>query len=215
MVHIITVLGLTAFEHRVFGSKEPWVVVLAGIHGEEPAPVVAVHSMLPIIDKWPFPFLIIPNANPAGIVKGKRLPEWSENASPLADIVFREELNDGRDIRLMLDLHEDSSAAGPYLFGHGGGVSVVYLRNLLYAAGVDFPADLKAWWEKDEPVLPIEGGIVWEYQDESIDDLVATAGADVVVVETPTTWELDRRVGLHARILAAVPDLYKMLTNAA
>jgi len=213
-VRITTILGLTAFEKRDWPTTKPCVVILAGIHGEEPAPVVAVHSMLPTIDTWPFPVLVIPNANPAGIVKGKRLPDWSVNASPLADIVFREELNDGRDIRLMLDLHEDSSAVGPYLFGHGGGVSVVYLRNLLYASGVEFPADLRAWWEKDEPKLPIEGGIVWDFQDESIDDLVATVGADVVVVETPTAWELDRRVGLHSRILAAVPDLYKLLTDA-
>lgn len=163
--------------------------------------------MLPEMEAWKIPLVIIPCANPAGIVTGKRLPAWSKEKSPLASTIFREVLRERWEIGLFLDLHEDDKAPGPYIFGHNGTVAALELRNLLYGMGVEFPHGLSAWWEADQKPLVIEGGIVWDFEDGSIDDLMSEVSVSLVL-ETPTCWELDRRAMVHARAIAHVPALY-------
>jgi hypothetical protein len=203
-----SILGLPALVSTA-EERGPVAVILGGVHGEEPAPTLAILSMLPEMEHWTIPLVLIPNANPAGIVTGKRLPDWANNASPLASTIFREVLRERWEIGLFLDLHEDDHAPGPYIFGHNGSVAALDLRNMLYGCGVQFPGGLSDWWEADEKPLPIEGGIVWNYLDGSIDDLMSETGAVTIVVETPTSWDLDRRVMLHARAIAHVPVLYR------
>jgi len=204
-MNAISVLGITALEGR-FYNEQPCVVVLAGLHGEEPAPTVAVLSMLPEIERtWTFPYLVVPNANPAGIARGQPRSPFAAG-SVAANAAFREELTNGRTIGLFLDLHEDDRAPSVYLFGHEGTGYAISVRNMLYAAGVTFAKDLRAWWEKDEPRLDIEEGIIWDFQDGSIDDEMSLV-APSIVVETPSSMPLDFRVAVHCRVLAHVPVL--------
>jgi len=204
-MNAISVLGITALEGR-FYNEQPCVVVLAGLHGEEPAPTVAVLSMLPEIERtWTFPYLVVPNANPAGIAKGQPRSPFA-SGSVAANAAFREELTNGRTIGLFLDLHEDDRAPSVYLFGHEGTGYAISIRNMLYASGVTFAKDLRAWWETDMPKLEIEEGIVWDFQDGSVDDEMSLV-APSVVVETPSSMPLEYRVAIHCRVLAHVPVL--------
>jgi len=198
-----SILGITAFESDHMGSG---VVVLAGLHGEEPAPTIAVLSMLPEIEAtWGFPYLIVPNANPAGVAKNEPRSPFAAG-SVAANPAFREELMNERQVGLFLDLHEDSTAPSVYLFGHEGTGYAISIRNMLYASGVTFAKELRAWWEKDMPKLEVEEGIVWDFQDGSIDDEMSVV-APSVVVETPLSLPLEYRVAVHCRVLAHIPVL--------
>jgi hypothetical protein len=204
----LTILGIPAIE---FYGNGPSVVLLAGLHGEESAPPVAVQAMMPIIESWDFPVLVIPNANPAGIVQGKRKPDWLTNGSIGADDLFAAEIERSRDVALLVDLHEDEKATMPYLFGYGSREVTISLRNALYGIGVEFPKSIRKWWSKKVQAVNTFEGIIWDDEDESVDARLETKAS--IVVETPIAWPLAYRVAVQCFVISQVPLLYQRLAE--
>jgi hypothetical protein len=174
-------------------DKYPWFI--AGVHGDEPAPVVALASRMQAIQER-HAFVIIPMANPTGLATQTRYGNRG----------VRDGFDFTGDLRLLatnyppalvLDLHEDDGADidGIYVYYHG------YLNRGEYFL-TNFRKHGIPIMEKGRPRFhdeAIQGGLVIQNTpDNSIDDLLYNSfKGNVLVVETPTKWPFDHRVGVH------------------
>ena len=211
--------------------------LLAGIHGEEPAPSVAVSLSTAVLARLDMPVVVLPLCNPAGYSKGWRYPDSPERgkghsvgdsdhllpgkdgkprlprpASPQSAALTAKVLELARDYPpvLSVDLHEDDHLSAGYIYSQGprGCADPAAGAVMRKMRELGYPIKLSGRTDFDEE---IRDGIVCGVQDGSIDELIASAGGrSVLVVETGSMkMGLERRVRLHRAIIGMLPELFK------
>ncbi|MFA6317773.1 MAG: hypothetical protein WC943_10175 [Elusimicrobiota bacterium] len=192
---------------RVLRSKRkgPAVWVLAGIHGEEPAPPNAVlqsRARLDALARNGIPIVVFPLCNPVGYAKGWRYPDAArapghsvgdsdhllfgaegkprapKAASAQADALTAKVLKLAKDYPpvLSLDLHEDDELEAGYLYSQGP-------KGRSDPAAAAVVARMR---ELGIPVMgsgktrfgeAVENGVIADVSDGSIDELIASTAA--------------------------------------
>ncbi len=206
-------------------KKGPALWLLAGIHGEEPAPPDAVSLSTAELSGLGTPAVVFPLCNPAGYAKGWRYPDSPERgkghsvgdsdhllpgqdgkpraaaaASPQAAALTAKVLELAKDYppRLSVDLHEDDSLPAGYVYSQGpqGCADPAAKAVLGRMKQLGYPIKLSGRTDFAEP---IQDGIVCGVRDGSIDELIASApgpaGRSVIVVETSSM-----KMGLERRV---------------
>lgn len=109
---------------RSCGSDQPQVLLVGGIHGDEPAGVEAAVRWMEsgLADRWPVDWLVLPCANPCGWLVDRRTASANHDlnrsfnlAECCAEIQVIRAALAGRRFRFSMDFHEDCDAPGYYL----------------------------------------------------------------------------------------------------
>lgn len=187
--------------------------VIAGVHGEEPAPLAAVADRAYEIVAGEWASVIIPMANPTGVVMRERLGSrgarggW-EFTNDLYSLI------QAMPPTIVLDLHEDSAFdEGAYLYHLGPNdwlPSVIIER--WKRAGVPVAEEGRPRF-LDQEIY--RGLAFYQGDDGSIDDMFYRAtGCDVITAETPTYWDPDYRIGAHVLAIDAIMRVLRKGANA-
>lgn len=124
-------------------KKGPAIYLISGIHGEEPAGVVALSLNIDFLNKLAkkIPIIIFPLCNPKGYFLNKRYPEKGKSVGSsehfllnkkskarlsrpenlLAFLITKKVVQLSKDYPpiFSLDFHEDRSYTYPYIYSHG------------------------------------------------------------------------------------------------
>ena len=178
----------------------PEVLITAGVHGDEPAGVETVFSMLET-RAFPQParYLIWPCLNPYGFMHDQRendagtdLNRILPNPAGTAMDIFQRTIA-GRRFHICLDLHEDWEAQGFYMYEgksdtqwHGPGI----LERVSQTGAIDTETD-----ESDIPLFPGLLQVDPAWGGRGLASFLLAGHADhVMIFETPTAWPLEQRV---------------------
>ena len=210
--------GLPVLERREDDGL-PEIYISAGVHGDEPAPPMAVIELL---GKQPFPgganYTIFPIINPEGLAAGTR-----ENAGgidlnrdygpqPLA-LETRTQLEwiGDRQFDLTLCLHEDSDGEGFYVYSHMVDPDAPDYPGIAIAAAAPFTG-IDQRTEIDE--MPASNGRMFppeDVMDRARTDLPEALrllwkhGARVsITTETPSTQPITARIAAQCAVVQAV-----------
>jgi len=194
MTHLFKIADTYAITQGQIHRPSFWLI--AGVHGEEPAPVVAVaKSLTDVFNISPIPTVAIPLANPSGIAMHQRFGDrgvrdgydFVVDADALATIMPP---------MFVLDLHEDDELeGGVYVYHHGkmdelpGYFLERFKENHVELLSLGYPRFT------DQEV--VDGLVIQQGEDNSIDEYLNLHGAEVLVVETPSKWLMEKRVGIH------------------
>ncbi|MGH7994973.1 MAG: M14 family metallopeptidase [Opitutaceae bacterium] len=140
--------ALLALTRRTPGPR-PRIYLSAGIHGDEPAPPLA---LLELLEAGAFDrradWLICPLLNPAGFLRSTRenaegvdLNRDYRNTRSREIAAHIQWLRRQPNFDLNLCLHEDWEAAGFYLYELNAGRRPSLAERIVAAVGVDFPID--------------------------------------------------------------------------
>lgn len=109
---------------RKFGGDKPQVLLVGGVHGDEPAGVEAAVSWMEsgVADRWPVDWLVLPCANPCGWSDDRRTASTNHDLNRSFNLaeccdeirIIRDALN-GKKFLFSMDLHEDCDAPGYYI----------------------------------------------------------------------------------------------------
>lgn len=239
---------------RVFHTKKkgPALWVLAGIHGEEPAPPNAVARDIARFDALAaqgIPVVLFPLCNPVGYVQGWRYPDSEgrsgaghsvgdsdhllpdkagrprlpKPASPQGGALTAKVLALSKEHPpvLSVDLHEDDTLAKGYLYSQGplGRKDPAAKAIIAEMRRLNTPIQLTGKSGFDEI---IEGGVIADVQDGSVDELLAAktvlaegrprpgpGARSAIVVETSTMKApIEERVRVHSAVIGLLESLY-------
>jgi len=205
MIHRLGDTFAITHDGDIFQSRKcPWFI--AGVHGDEPAPVVALASRMMQIQEYS-EFVIIPMANPTGLATNTRYGTRGvrDGFDFTADLRL---LATNYPPALVLDLHEDDGLDidGVYIYYHGYYNRGEYFLTNFKKHGIPI-------MEKGRPRFHDEaiqdGLVIQNTPDNSIDDLLYSLKGNVLVVETPTKWPFDHRIGVHRLAIdLALKEIY-------
>ena len=176
------------------------VLITAGVHGDEPAGVETVMSLLQeTAFRAPGNYLIWPCLNPFGFIHDQRenhaghdLNRILLNPAGTEMDVFKRTIA-GRRFDICLDLHEDWEAHGFYMYEGKAdaqwlGPSV--LERVSQTAAIDTETD-----ESDIPLFPGLLQVDPAWGGRGLASFLLDGHSDhVMIFETPTAWPLAQRV---------------------
>ncbi len=186
------------------------ILITGGMHGDEPAGVEAVLQFLErdntaLLNK--FSFLIIPCINPYGYVHNTRETvdgidiNRAFETEGVAEVTIIKKVLDKTQFSLAIDFHEDYDATGFYLYE--GKRDEKYMGpRLVTAAKAVGPLDPDDPGE-DAPDLT-EGvyKVATSWGTQGLTPyLLHFHSEHVIISETPTVWQLEKRAALHLTIL--------------
>jgi protein MpaA len=214
---ILLPLWLISFHH----AKNPRyrVLISAGIHGNEPAGVDCMFDFIESLSKnpqnfSPYNFIIIPIVNPWGWIHNIRFNkdgvdinrDFSSFNSQEAKIL--EQVLDGNEYDLMIDLHEDPSADGFYLYQYGRPDTAVCRRIIQKISEMGYPV------EQDTTMITLktDNGLidvpVWGQWYMALTRQLGLPGyyrlnncENVFTIETPTKLPLTARLTIQSTAL--------------
>ena len=215
-------IGLPVLERRA-GDAAPEIYIAAGVHGNEPAPPMAV---LDLLRRNAFPdnanYTLFPLINPSGLAAGTR--ESAEGIDLNRDYGLsprsyetRTQLDwiGGRQFGLTLCLHEDDEGEGFYIYSHArNGDAPDYPAIALAAAapftGIDPRTEIDGMPARNGRMFPPE-----DVMDHSRPDLPEALrlffhhGAEVTITtESPSTFPITNRIQAQCAVVEAILDEY-------
>jgi hypothetical protein len=193
--------------------REGTIYISAGIHGDEPAGTEALIAWAEdnVRTLRRRPFLLVPCINPWGLVNNVRLDSRRRDLNRsfqddnVAEIAALKRVMGRRRFSLGLTLHEDYDGMGIYIYEIQGAVPY-WGEALLETARPHVPADSRAIIEGREAV----GGLVRRELDMSFFKEIGLPEAvylhlqgcpRVFTVETPSEYDLDRRVRAQVAVI--------------
>lgn len=185
------------------------ILITGGIHGDEPAGPASVLRFLErdnthLLQR--FKFLILPCINPYGYVHNTRENKRgvdlnrSFEETGIAELDIVKKVIEGQRFDFCIDFHEDWEAKGVYFYEaqHNERWIGPKITHQIEKIG---PIDL----EMGESDLPITDGVFQvdpAWGDAGLAPYLFHFSADhVMVCETPTSWQLDRRTAAHLMAL--------------
>ena len=188
------------------------VLITGGVHGDEPAGVEAVLQFLERDNTEllkQFSFTIIPCVNPSGYVHETRETRndidinRAFETDNIVEVAIVKKILGQTQFSFAIDFHEDYDATGFYLYE--GKRDKQYIGpDLAIAAKVVGPIDPEDPNE-DEFATYLADGVyefsaAWGTQGLA-PYLLHFHSKHVIISETPTVWQLERRAALHLTIL--------------
>ena len=211
-------------EKIVLGSgNSKRVLISAGIHGDEPAGVEAICSLiegkeyLKFINSWEI--TLIPCINPFGYECGTRvnhegvdLNRQFKSVSPSREVALVKSVFHENPFDLTMELHEDEDSSGYYLY-HS------YASNLK----TDLPISVLTEVQKVMPVnsdtkidgLPARGGVIDRMSNfENMDwwpmalYALSKGSHTCLTLETALQFPMENRVGAHLKAIKTALDFF-------
>lgn len=186
------------------------VLITGGMHGDEPAGVEAVLQFLErdnatLLNK--FSFLIIPCINPYGYVHNTREAldgidiNRAFETQAVAEVAIVKEALGQTQFSLAIDCHEDYDATGFYLYE--GKQDEKYIGpKLATAAKAIGPIDPDDPGEDAPGIAEGVYKVATSWGTQGLTPyLLHFHSEHVIISETPTIWQLERRAALHLTIL--------------
>ena len=186
------------------------VLITGGVHGDEPAGVEAVLQFLTRANTErlkEFSFLVIPCINPYGYVHNTRETHGGVDINrafetdDVAEVALVKKILGQTQFSFAIDFHEDYDATGFYLYEGTRDENYIgpELAETAKAIGPIDPEDPG----EDAPNL-VEGvyKVATEWGTQGLAPyLLHFHSKHVIISETPTVWQLERRAALHLTIL--------------
>ena len=185
------------------------ILITGGIHGDEPAGPASVLRFLErdnIHLLQCFKFLILPCLNPYGYVHNTRENKQgvdlnrSFEETDIAEVDIVKETIKGQRFDFCIDFHEDWEAKGVYLYEAQRDeqwIGPEITRQIEKIGPID--------GEVGESDLPIADGVFQvdpAWGDAGLAPYLFHFSVDhVIICETPTSWQLDRRTAVHLMAL--------------
>ena len=150
-------------------SSKPVVLISAGIHGDEPAPVIALFELLNdgFFSTESFDWRIYPVLNPTGLKKGTRENakgidlnrDFLDTRSPEV-LAYKASLETEGSIDMSLNLHEDWEANGFYLYAlspnHARDYGEAILKSVGESGPIEHSESVDGHPSLDGLILPLE-----------------------------------------------------------
>ena len=209
---------LLAFTKHNPGPR-PRIYISAGIHGDEPAPSVALLSLIRegFFDDRANWFLC-PVINPTGLQIGTREDhqerdlnrDFLDRKTPEIHALTRW-LNRQPPFDLCICLHEDWESQGYYLYEVNRGTSPAYASEMLKAAKAAIPIETASTIDErpiDEPgiIRPVSDPLLRQDWPETI-YLINHHTSLGYTLETPSALPMEKRVRAHSlAVHAAIRD---------
>ena len=197
--------------HLASSARTPrCVLITGGMHGDEPAGVEAVLQFLARDNTAllkNFSFVVIPCINPYGYVHDTRETcngvdiNRSFETDDIAEVTILKKALNQTQFSFAIDFHEDYDATGFYLYE--GNRDEQYIGpELAAAAKAVGPLDPE---DPGEDAPDLAEGVYkvansWGTQGLA-PYLLHFHSKHVIISETPTVWQLERRAALHLTIL--------------
>lgn len=223
-LHIIGAVGEYPI-HRISlpnaSAKSPNILLTAGVHGDEPAGVETVLHLLESQEceiLAPFSFTIVPCVNPSGYVDNTRANRQGADINRsfeedgVAEVRLIKDLLQGQQIDCFIDLHEDWEAKGFYLYEgrrNKNWIGADIISAVEAIGPIDADGDIGGEEDnEDDSNEPISRGafaVAATWGTVGLAPYVLEYHAPhVLIFETPTSWEIDRRVAAHLAALKSV-----------
>jgi hypothetical protein len=192
------------------------ILITGGVHGDEPAGVEAAMRFLERDLGGPysrFAFTVVPCMNPTGYVAGTR--DTGEGADvnrsfDSADVpevnILRQALA-GQAFDCFVDFHEDWEATGFYLYE--GSREGPWLGDRI-AERIRTIGDIEPDDDEDDPAVS-EGvyRVATSWGTQGLAPYMLKHHASrALILETPTGWEIDRRIQVHLAALDTIIEHY-------
>ncbi|MFA5942606.1 MAG: succinylglutamate desuccinylase/aspartoacylase family protein [Candidatus Paceibacterota bacterium] len=185
-------------------DASPTLMIMAGCHGEEPAPPLALFKNYRLIaeaaEKYRVNVIIYPLVNPWGFSRDKRFnrqglscnTNWihPDRMSPTKEIAVIKKDMKKYAPKIFISMHEDSDTKGSFYFYSFG--DRTYEKYLLQAGKNHFPI------LKDGPFdgLEVKKGAVYELHDGTAEDYMSHRGRSTFscCTETPLVQPVSKRI---------------------
>ena len=203
-------------------SNKPVILISAGIHGDEPAPVIALFNLLNdhFFSSENFDWRIYPILNPTGLKLGTRKNaegidlnrDFLDTRSPEV-LAYKSSLEAEGSIDMSLNLHEDWEASGFYLYALSPDNARNYGETILKSVGECGPI------EKSESVdgHPISDGLILPLEfvnEDSLNDgwpeaihLYRTKPHIHFTMESPSCLPIKTRVDMQIQAVKTAVGL--------
>lgn len=206
---------LARFSTRV-SADSPLLMIMAGCHGEEPAPPLAIFTRYRRIakaaEKHRVNLVVYPLVNPWGFERNARLNREGLNCNSQwihrnGERVANEVTVISRDLRrrkpfLFASLHEDDDVQEEFsLFSFG---ERAYERPLLKVGETYFPILRDGEYDG----VCVKGGVAYDHHDGSAEDMLFHRGcAFSCCTETPSRQPLPTRVRCNTDVILKLIEL--------
>jgi len=200
--------GLLRFSKDVVAGG-PLLVIMAGCHGEEPAPPLAIFKNYKLIaeagERCRVNLVIYPLVNPWGFDRNERLNRQGFNCN--SNWVHEEAKRPAREVEVIskdmrnlrplvfVSLHEDDETEREfYIFSFG---NRKYEKPLIEVGKKYFPI-LK---DGEHVNLVVKNGSVYDHHDGSAEDFMSHRGCEFsCCTETPSSQSLSRRIECNTEL---------------
>lgn len=211
---------LVKLSKKIFGGS-PLLILMAGCHGEEPAPPLAIFRNYKLISetakKHCVNIVIYPLVNPWGFNRNKRLNRQGLNCN--RNWIHKEGRRIANEVRIIskdiiknkplifASIHEDDENKKEfYLFSYG---DKKYENPLIKVGGRYFPILL----DGKEGDTKIENGVVHNHHDGSAEDFMFHRGCKFsCCTETPSFQSLPKRIKCNTDLILKLIELTKKKT---
>lgn len=220
-LHVIGAVGEYPI-HRISlpnaSEKSHTILLTAGVHGDEPAGIETVLHLLESEEceiLAPFSFTIVPCINPSGYVDNTRENRQGADINrsfeedSVAEVRLIKDLLQGQQIDCFIDLHEDWEAKGFYLYEgrrNKNGIGADIISAVEEIGPIDSDGDIGGEDGNDndsnESISRGVFAVAAAWGTVGLAPYVLEYYAPhVLIFETPTSWEIDRRVAAHLAAL--------------
>ncbi|MBU0766945.1 succinylglutamate desuccinylase/aspartoacylase family protein [Patescibacteria group bacterium] len=188
------------------------LLVISGVHGDEPAPVTAVVEFLREYEvDYPVKLIIFPCLNPTAMRIGTRKNWEGKDLNRSRHWYFQPEQalcllhSYGQKIDAVISLHEDWMSRHAYGFGFNRKYKK-YFQELLKSAGEYLPVVSKDSLEG----MPVEDGVIYDKFDTSLEARFAEAGVPrCFCSETGMRADFNSRVRANVAIIQKATETLK------
>lgn len=208
--------------YKIFSPKHPLVILMAGCHGEEPAPTLTIFQNYQLIlekaKESRINVIIYPLINPWGFDRNKRNNRLNLNCNsnwihPDKDPLAKEVKMIKQDIKrhsplIFVSLHEDDDTEKEfYLYSFG---DKKYGQELIETGCRYFPilpdGSYGQYQKPDD--FTIEKGAAHNHHDGSCEDFMSHQGCQFsCCTETPSHQPLSKRIKCNTEIILKVIEL--------
>ncbi len=199
----------------------PTLIIMAGCHGEEPAPSLAIFKnyklISEVVKKERVNLIIYPLVNPYGFDRNRRLNRNGLNCN--SNWIHKEDKRIANEVKIIskdikkfkplifANIHEDDETKKEfYIFSFG---DRKYENPLIKVGGTYFPI-LKDGEYGD---IKVKGGVVYNHCDGSAEDFMFHRGCEFsCCTETPSFQSLSKRINCNTDLILKLIELSK-ITN--
>lgn len=198
--------------------------LFAGIHGDEPAGVIALSRLLEQLAQRPemaegYRLLVYPACNPSGLMavsrhsrNGKDLNREFWMDSTEAEVRFLENEIRSQKFHGLISLHADDTSPGMYGFVRGAVLAKGLLEPALKAAEAVLPRNTNAVIDG----FPAENGIISKCYDGILTSPPELEPAPFeIILETPRAAAEEQQVQALVRAMMAILSEYQKLLSYA
>ncbi|MFH1589212.1 MAG: M14 family metallocarboxypeptidase [archaeon] len=216
------------FVKTAFNNGAKKVLLSAGVHGDEPAGIYAILDFLngPILDyAQQYNFLIFPCLNPWGFEHNTRRNmngvdinrSFVKDNSTIAPLL-KKYVSKEQEYLFAMTLHEDNTDIAVVDFSKECNPKAFYMyESSLNGQRISLPI-IKAVRQQGIELCDYEeiygnknqGGIIFVKSDNSeFEQFLESYTSNVLVIETPTCWPLEKRVSVQKLAFSTVLDSLK------